>query len=587
MRTVVYVDDADDGRLYRLDLDGDAEPTALALSPPHIEGAAPYSVRYADLCIGARSGKVFAVRERHLVDEVVNDVVAIPLDGRAVDDPDAITVVAHGADFYAQLALDPDGRRLAFITWMLPDMPWDATELVVVELDGGATTVVAGGAGESIVEPGWAPDGTLVCCSDRSNWWNLYRIELDRPDAAPVAIAPVEGEVGGPLWVFGNRSYAWLGAERLVCVVSAGGTDTLAIAQGDGTPPREFDLAFTHIPQLVAGPGHSVLVVAGTPEDESDVWRIDLPAPGFEALAEEPERVRRLRAPRDVGVGHTWFATPETIDVPVDADTTTHAVLYRPTNPDIDEDATADPPPLIVLSHGGPTSAARVQLNLTVQFWTSRGFSVADVNYRGSTGFGRAYRDALNGAWGVADVADCAAVARHLATTGQVDPARLGIRGSSAGGYTTLAALCFTDTFSAGLSAYGIADLEILVHDTHKFESRYLDRLVGPWPEDSEIYRARSPIHHLDRLHCPVGVLQGAQDAVVPPTQAEAIVAALRAKGIPYATLSFPDEGHGFRKGPNIVRALEAELWFFAHTFGLELSEPIEPVPGAGLGQVE
>ncbi len=568
---VVYVDDNRDGRVFAVD-PGDPGRTGRPLTPAE-DGATPYAVRYADLCVDRSGGRVFAVRERHLAaDDVVNDIVVIPLDGSAAGAAESLQVVAGGADFYAQLALDVDGTRMAFVRWMLPDMPWDATELVVVDLVDGKETVVAGGSGESVVEPFFAADGTLTFSSDRTGWWNPYRWDPTEP-ATVTALAPIDGEIGGPLWVFGNRSAAWLPDGRLVASMSQDGIDHLVVAVGDGSPPARLDTPFTHIAQVVTGPDGSVVVVAGTPVDESDVWQVDV----------DTAEVTRLLAPRDLGVGAAWIARPDPVTVTIDPETVTHAVIYPPTNPDVSGEERAGLPPLLVLSHGGPTSAARVQLGLTVQYWTSRGFCVADVNYRGSAGYGRRYREALNGEWGIVDVADCAAVAAHLAATGVVDPARLGIRGGSAGGFTTLAALCFTDTFTAGVSAYGIADLEILARDTHKFESRYLDRLIGPWPADRAIYEARSPIHHLDRLECPVGILQGAEDAVVPPAQAEAIVTALRAKRLPYAALTFPDEGHGFRRAENIVRALEAELWFFARAFGLELDEAIDPVPGEGL----
>ncbi len=575
-RLVAFVDDADSGTVKVFTRTAAANPTPRALSPASPAGADPYAVRYADLCLDVVGERIFAVRERHYPDGgVTNDLVALPADGSAVDDPGKVVICAQGADFYAQLALSPDARRLAYITWMLPDMPWDATEVVVLDLSSGTETVVAGGAGESVVEPNWAPDGTLVVCSDRTGWWNPYRWHPAAPEAPVTPLAPVDAEVGGPMWVFGNRSLAWLPGDRILASASAGGVDRLVLIDGDGAEPQVVDSPFTHIPQLVTGPDGTALAVAGGPETSSDVWRI--------GLSGDAATVARLRPEPESALRAEWISAPEPVDVPTPDGTTTHAVIYRPKNPDVTISAADGPAPLVVMSHGGPTSAARVQLNLAVQYWTTRGFCVADVNYRGSTGFGRPYRDSLKNQWGIRDVADCAAVARHLSALGVADGDRLGIRGGSAGGFTTLAALCFTDTFTAGMSAYGIGDLEVLARDTHKFESRYLDTLVGPWPEAAEVYRARSPIHHLDELSCPVGVLQGAEDAVVPPAQAEAIVAVLAAKRIPYATLTFEGEGHGFRRAGNIVRALEAELWFFAHAFGLVLDEPIEPVPGAGL----
>ncbi len=577
---LVTVDDARDGQVVALTLSAEAgDPRPL--TPAALAGADPYATRYADLCIDPAGGQVYAVRERHLGEGgVVNDVVALALDGSAANDPAAVRVVAQGADFYGQLALEGTGDRLAFIRWMLPAMPWDATELVVVDLNSVSDTgtVVAGGPSESVVEPAWSADGSLLFCSDRTGWWNPYRLDLAAGgEATPVA--PDQGEIGGPMWVFGNRSIAELPDGRLVAAQSRDGTDHLVLAVEDGAPPVRLESPFTHISQVVAGGDGSVLVVAGTPQDAAEVWQVDIDTDG-----DDPNTsVRRLREPGGPDLDPTWWSVPAPLSVHIDDDTVIHAIVYPPTNPDVDATDAEGLPPLLVLSHGGPTSAARVRLDLTVQYWTSRGFCVADVNYRGSTGYGRSYREALYGRWGDVDVVDCAAVAEHLAATGVVDPERLGIRGGSAGGFTTLAALCFTDTFSAGMSAYGIADLAILAADTHKFESRYLDQLVGPWPEDRATYEARSPIHHLDGLNCPVGILQGAEDAVVPPSQAEAIVEALRAKRLPYAALTFPDEGHGFRRAENIVRSLEAELWFFARAFDLHLHEDIEPVPGEGL----
>jgi dipeptidyl aminopeptidase/acylaminoacyl peptidase len=573
--TVAFVD-FDDQRVKLLAPDaGGAPPSPISPDPSD-----RHALRYADLVLDVGGGRVLAVRERHRTGgNVVNDLVALPLDGSAADDPGAVAVLAEGADFYASPALDATGSRLAFIRWNMPDMPWDATELVVQELTSGAETVVAGGPGESIVAPQWAPDGSLTFSSDRSNWWNPYRWSPTSCDVT--VLAPVDAEIGGPLWVFGLRYLAWLPDGRFACSLTGGGTDKLAVAAADGTPPTILETPFTHISQVVAGPDGSVLVVAGTPADES--------APYLVTVADdphEPPHVERLRPARDLGLGEdpsSWFSAPTAVVVPVEDGAITHALVFGPTNPDVDHAGAAALPPLLVLTHGGPTSATRAQLNLTIQFWTSRGFCVADVNHRGSTGYGRAFRDSLRGRWGIADVADCVAVARHLADTGVVDPARLGIRGGSAGGFTTLAALTFHDTFTAGASSYGIADLELLATDTHKFEARYLDSLVGPWPEDAATYQARSPIHHLEGLNCPVAIFQGAEDEIVPPNQAELIVETVRAKGLPYAAITFLDEGHGFRKAPNIVRALEGELWFFSRAFGLALDEDIEPLDGQGL----
>jgi dipeptidyl aminopeptidase/acylaminoacyl peptidase len=577
---------ADDQRLYRLD--PDAEPVAITPEPTDRHG-----LRYADLATTPDGRWVMAVRESHGADrpdaadrsgdEAVNEIVAVPLEGDA--DP---VVLVSGPDFVASPTVAPGGDRLVWVQWEHPDMPWDATELMVAPLcldepATGAGTAsakasrIAGGPGESVVDPQWAPDGSLTFLSDRTGWWNPYR--WNPGDGAVTALAPVEAEIGGALWVFGLRYLAWLGDGRFVCSLTAEGLDRLALAAADGTAPTTLDVPFTHISQVVAGRGGSVLVVAGTATDESAPYRVIVPAGSGGTLT-----VERLRPVRDLGLGAdpaAWFSVPEAIEVPTTDDAVTHALLYRPRNPDFDGPP-GEAPPLLVLGHGGPTSAARAQLNLSIQFWTSRGFCVADVNYRGSTGYGRAYRDELRGRWGIADVDDCVAVARFLAERGDVDPRRLAIRGGSAGGFTTLAALTFHDTFTAGASHYGIADLEVLARDTHKFEARYLDGLVGPWPSCAATYQERSPIHHTDGLSCPVAIFQGLEDAVVPPEQAELMVAALRRKGVPYAYLAFEGEQHGFRQAPNIIRALEGELWFYGRVFGFEPADPIEPVPGAG-----
>ncbi len=572
---VVFVD-FDDQRVKRLDL----ESTGRQPKPLSPEPASKHALRYADLVVDRTAGLVLAVREQHLErGDVVNDLVALPLDGSAADGGLAVSVVAEGADFYASPTSSPNRRHVAFVRWNLPDMPWDGTELVVLERETGHEVVVAGGDQESVVAPQWLPDGSLVFSSDRTGWWNPYR--WDPRSGAVRALAPVDGEIGGALWVFGLRYLAWMADGRCCCSLTTGGFDRLAVGVGDGSPPTILDTPFTHISQVVAGPDDTVLVVAGTAVDESAPYRVSIDGAGEGAV-----RVERLRPPRDLGLGaHAtrWFSIPESIDVPTTDDATTHALVFPPTNPEVTAVEAGTLPPLLVLTHGGPTSAARAQLNLTIQFWTSRGFCVADVNYRGSTGYGRTYRDALKGRWGIADVEDCVAVARHLAADGAVDPARLAIRGGSAGGFTTLAALTFYDTFTAGASSYGIADLEVLATDTHKFEARYLDSLVGPWPEDAATYRERSPIHHLEQLSCPVAVFQGALDEVVPPNQATMVVEAMQRNGLPYAAVTFDDEGHGFRRAENIVRALEGELWFFSRAFGLALDEDIEPLLGQGL----
>jgi dipeptidyl aminopeptidase/acylaminoacyl peptidase len=482
-------------------------------------------------------------------------------------------------------------------------MPWDATELWVAVLafdDVGfpvglaGARRVAGGAGQSVIQPSWHPELGLLYLSDRTGWWNVERLVvadggLDAVAAAgdtgePEPMAPIEAEIGGPQWVFGLSSYAVLDDGTIAVAATAGGLTRLGfIAPGSGRVELT-DTPFTAVGQLRAAPGGRLAMVAASPT--APAAPLLLLRTGTRSLTgPSPENDRAggfeaLRPPPDVGLDPAVVAEPEPIEFPTTGGRTAHALLYRPTNPVVTPPAD-ERPPLLVLSHGGPTSAARPVLDLAKQFWTSRGFAVVDVNYGGSTGFGRPYRERLQGAWGIVDVEDCEAVARHLAAEGVVDGNRLAIRGGSAGGYTTLCALTFGDTFAAGASHYGVADCEALARDTHKFESRYLDGLIGPWPEAAEVYRQRSPIHHTDRLDRPLILFQGLEDEVVPPAQAELMVAALAAKGIPHAYVAFPGEQHGFRRAESIVASLEAELWFYGRVFGFDPADDIAPVEGA------
>jgi dipeptidyl aminopeptidase/acylaminoacyl peptidase len=448
-------------------------------------------------------------------------------------------------------------------------MPWDGTELAVADLAvsgtalAGPRELVAGGPEESIFQPEWSPGGALHFVSDRSGWWNLYRLE----DGEPVPLAPVSEELGVPQWVFGLATYAFLPGGRLACLHGRGPHRRLGLLGPDGGPLVDLDLPFaTFRPQLRAF-GDRLAGLAGGPDRPTALVVID-PAGG---------EVVTVKAEKDDPPDPRYLSAPRPVEFPTAGDRTAHALYYPPANRDFDGPP-GERPPLIVVSHGGPTSQASALLQLGYQFFTSRGFAVVDVDYGGSSGYGRAYRERLRGGWGVVDLADCVAAARWLADQGEVDPARLAIRGGSAGGYTTLCALVFSDAFAAGASYYGVADAEALARDTHKFESRYLDGLIGPWPEAAETYRARSPIHFTDRLSCPVILLQGLEDKVVPPAQAEAMVAALRDKGIPYAYLPFPGEQHGFRQAAHIRRALEAELSFYGRVLGFEPAGEIEPV---------
>ena len=586
-----YVEFADQ-RLYRQEPDSSPEPLT---TEPH----EPRAWRYADGRVTPDGRWCVCVRERHDTGgEPANELVAVAADGSQ-----QVDALWSGADFVMSPRVSPDGSLLAWIAWDHPNMPWDATRLHVCQLgDGelGPEVLALGRDGDrSLCEPGWTPGarGTadrLLVCSDHEDWWGLYEADLSgRGDLTPVVTG--DFDVATPPWVFGMQR--WAAADGLVAAVAglpSGDELVLSVAADaasekvalEGVAPddepvadgRLLAVADSSISSLTiardAPGGAPLLAYAGAGyRHETEVATVRA-----EPLGDAPQR-RAVRPTRDLGLDPALLVEPEAITFATgpDGGATAHALYYPPTNP-----ACAAPPderpPLLVLAHGGPTAAARRQLQLSVTYWTSRGIAVVDVDYRGSTGYGRRYRRALDGAWGVADVEDCVAAARFLADRGDVDPQRLMIRGGSAGGFTVLAALALHDTFAAGASRYGIADLEALAADTHKFESRYLDRLVGPYPEARSVYRDRSPIHHLDGFDAPMIVLQGAEDEIVPPAQAEMIVQALEAKGVPVAYLLFEGEQHGFRSADNIVGALEAELAFFGQILGFTPADNL-PAP--------
>ncbi len=531
---------------------GDAAPVALT---------ADTTQRHADLELDPRHRRLIAVREQHGGEgEPRNTLVALALDGSGS------TTLAEGADFYASARVSPEGRRLAWLSWNHPHMPWQGTELWLAAFaaDGALvhTRRVAGGPGESLCQPVWAPDGKLHVVSDRSGFWNLYRLEVD----GLVPVLPMAAEFGLPQWVFAQSSYGFSGPDEIVATCREDAISRLLridLRRGVATPVAT---PFEDIIELRVGDGVA-LVEAGTPTSAACIARVDL-ADG---------RVTVLARSADDLPAASLLSVPRAIRFPSANGRTAHAFHYPPRNDGYRMPA-GERPPLIVIGHGGPTGMAGNTLKLATQFWTSRGFAVLDVNYGGSTGFGRDYRQLLSGQWGVVDVEDCIAGARHLVAQGLVDGARLAIRGSSAGGFTTLAALAFHDVFKAGASYYGIGDLRALDADTHKFESRYTHDLLAPLPERERLYRERSPIHAADRLSCPVIFFQGLDDKVVPPAQAEAMVAALRAQGIPVAHLVFEGEGHGFRRKETVQRALEAELSFYAQVFGFAPADAIERV---------
>jgi dipeptidyl aminopeptidase/acylaminoacyl peptidase len=504
-----------------------------------------------------------AVREDHTGQgEAVNTLVSIPLDEQNRD-----RVLVAGNDFYACPRLSPDGQWLAWTTWNHPNMPWDGTELWLAQVsaDGSLSGAqrVAGGADESIQGPAWSPDGRLYFISDRSGWWNIYRRQTDGRIEQVLEMA---AEFGQPQWRFDMPTYGFVSAEQIVCTYIQGGVSHLALLDVDSGQLTDLVTPYDEIRNLRYGAGR-VLFDGGSPVEFMSIVELSL----------DDGRLQVLKRSNDLQLDEAYLTRPQAIEFPTENDLTAHAFFYAPKNRDF-QAPEGEKPPLIVYTHGGPTGMTSAALRVDIQYWTSRGFAVVDVNYGGSTGYGREYRRRLNGQWGVVDVDDCSNAARYLAQRGLVDGQRLAIRGGSAGGYTTLRALTVHDLFQAGASYFGLSDLEVFVHDTHKFESRYLTTMVGPFPERADLYRERSPIYHVDQLSSAMILFQGLEDKIVPPNQAEIILEAVRAKGLPVAYLPFEGEQHGFRRAENIKRAMEAELYFYGQIFGFEPADEIEPV---------
>ena len=519
------------------------------------------NLRYADFVFDGTRGRLICVREDHRAKgQPVNTIVAINLAG----DSDGGTILANGCDFYAAPRLSPDGSTLAWLSWDHPDMPWDSNCLWIAEFDAdgklGPRRRVAGGPSESVFQPEWSPNGILHFVSDKTGWWNLYRWHENRIEA----LCPVEADFGVPLWRLGMETYKFLSNGRIGCGYIENGMPRLGLIHEGRLEPVETPLRRIGAPHVY---GQKVVLIGASACQPDAVLILDLRDGSMEMLKQS----------MSFELENGYVSKGEPIEFPTGDGLTSHAFYYPPTNKHFTAPSN-ELPPLMVRSHGGPTLATDSALSLEIQFWTSRGFAVVDVNYGGSAGFGRAYRARLDGAWGVVDVADCVNAARFLVERGLVDAERLCIRGSSAGGFTTLSALTFSNQFKAGASYYGIGDLVALTRETHKFESRYMDRIVGPLPEAAALYHERSPINFTNRLRCPVIFFQGLEDKVVPPNQAENMVSALQANGLPVAYLAFEGEGHGFRKAESIKRAIEAELYFYGQIFNFTPADDIAPV---------
>ena len=552
----IYFSNFKDQRLYRQEVDG--QPRAITPEP-----VTTGSLRYADGRFTPDGKSMICVRERHEEGrEAINEIVVVPAGGGS-----DVKVILGGYDFYAFPRISPDGTQLAWTCWRHPQMPWDGTELWIGELDSDGSVAkarhVAGSSNESIFQPEWSPDGTLYFISDRTGWWNLHA----EPTKKIVPVFEIDAEMGVPQWLFGYSRYAFLSNGRLACVYDQNGLEHLAIIDLNAKKTEILRVPYTAFGSMTSDGQDTLFVAAASPTRAAEVAALDV----------RDGRVRVLKRSLNVEIDAGYLSQPEPIEFPTSGGLKAYALFYPPKNKDFVAPP-AERPPLLVISHGGPTSATTSALRLAVQYWTTRGFAVVDVNYGGSSGFGRPYRERLRGQWGVVDVDDCINAARYLEKRGDVDRRRMAIRGGSAGGYTTLCALVFHNVFAAGASYYGVADLETLARDTHKFESRYEEGLVGPYPASAELYRQRSPVHFANRLSCPVILLQGLEDKVVPPSQAEIMIESLRSKRLPFAYVAFPTEAHGFREAANIQRSVEAELYFYSRIFRFALADQIQPI---------
>lgn len=520
--------------------------------------------RYADMVFDNVRRRLVCVREQHIDghNEAINSIVAISISGAEPE-----TVLVEGADFYSNPRLNHDASQLCWISWMHPNMPWDNTSLFIAsitrsgELDN--VELIAGGTEkEAVCQPMWSPEGTLYFISDQNNWWNLYQLSK----SGVQCVIQKEAEFAVPQWSFRECNYAFIDADTIVAVYRQAGIAYLAKIKVKESILTTLNLPYTDIESLVCS-YNKVCFLAASPTEFASIVEYQI----------ETEKINVLRKSNSIHLDQKYISAGESISFPIDENNVAHAIFYKPQNryfTGLEDEL----PPLIVMSHGGPTGESHNGLKMVVQYFTSRGFAVVDVNYGGSSGYGREYRQRLNGNWGNVDVNDCCKAALYLAEQGWVDKDRLAIRGGSAGGFTTLAALAFTDIFKAGASHYGVSDLEALAKETHKFESRYLDTLIGAYPEHQALYKARSPVNAVDKLSCPVIFFQGLEDKIVLPNQAEMMVNSLKEKGIPVAYITYEDEQHGFRQAKNIKRTLESELYFYSTIFNFECADKVEPV---------
>ena len=555
----IYFSNFKDQRLYVQGLGSRPRP----ITPSGVD------LRYADGVVDSKRNRMVLVREDHTVKgrQAVNTIVGIDL---AMGGPGEVLV--SGNDFYSNPRLDPDCSHLAWLTWNHPNMPWEGTELWAGKLgtDGivKEREKVAGGVQESIFQPEWSPDGTLYFVSDRTGWWNLYR---RREDGKVESLHPMEAEFGAPQWAFRERRYGFEDSNSIVCIYVVNGTSHLGRLNTATGKLEDVPTPYTEMFDVLALPGRALLV-GGSPTESTSIVTVDL----------DTGKTKVLRRSIAKTVDEGYVSVPEAIRFPTENGKEAFAFYYPPKNKDY-RGPPGEKPPLVVMSHGGPTSATPTTLRYGIQYWTGHGLAVVDVNYGGSTGYGREYRRRLEGLWGVVDVDDCVNAAKYLVRRGDVDGKRVAIRGGSAGGYTTMCAVTFRKFFNAGASLFGISDLEGFDETTHKFESRYNERLVGPYPEKKDLYKERSAINYVDRVSCPLILFQGLEDKIVPPSQSKKFYDAVRKKGLPTAYVAFEGEQHGFRKAENMKRSIELELYFYSRVFGFKPADKIEPVPIANM----